>query len=121
MNEIIAYCGLPCHTCPIYLATREKNTEEKAQMKVEIAQQSNKLYDTKYKPEDICNCDGCTTKQGRLFEGCRRCEIRKCAISKTVENCAYCETYPCEKLEIIFKVEQTAKKRLDEIKNNLSR
>jgi hypothetical protein len=119
MNEMMAYCGLLCHSCPIYLATREENVEKKAQMKVEIAEQANKLYGTKYKPEDIGDCDGCKAERGRLFESCQRCNIRKCAISKAVENCAYCNVYPCEKLEKIFKVEQDARKRLDDIKNKL--
>lgn len=119
MNEIMAYCGLFCHTCPIYLATREKDIEKKTQMKVEIAQQSNKLYGTKYKPEDIGDCDGCKAERGRLFESCQRCNIRKCAISNAVENCAYCNAYPCEKLEKIFAEEQNVRKRLDDIKSKL--
>lgn len=121
MNEIIAYCGLTCHTCPIYLATREKNVDKQIKMRTEIALECNKLYGTKYKPQDICDCDGCKTKNGRLFESCSRCEIRKCASTKVIENCAYCQVYPCEKLKEVFKLESTAQKRLDEIKNKLLR
>jgi len=41
-------------------------------------------------------CDGCMN-DGRLAD--KNCPIRPCAIQKGVENCAYCDEFPCEKLE----------------------
>ena len=119
MNEIIAYCGLYCHSCPIYLATREENDQIRNKMRGEIAEQIKEHYGWEYRPEDIIDCDGCCTESDRLFSGCSQCQIRKCARKKRVENCAYCDEYACEKLEEIFQMEPDTRKRLDEIKSRL--
>ena len=119
MKEILAYCGLYCHSCPIFLATREKDEEKNYKMRGDIAQQIKEHYGREYRPEDITDCDGCRTESDRLFSGCRKCQIRKCARQKRAENCAYCDEYACEKLEELFKMEPNTRKRLDEIKTRL--
>jgi len=116
MYEIIAYCGLICQGCPIYWATKEKNEEKKEKMRVEIARQC-KEYDLKYELQDITDCDGCKTEGGRLFSGCKKCEIRKCARGKKIENCAHCDQYACEKLKKLSDAD--AKSRLDLIRSTL--
>jgi len=98
---------------------REKNGEKKHKMRIEIAQQIRKHYGQECKAEDVTDCDGCLTENGRLFSGCKKCEIRKCAKGKTVENCAYCDEYPCEKLKKFFDAEPDAKTRLDEIRSRI--
>ncbi|KPL23830.1 MAG: hypothetical protein AMJ75_05245 [Phycisphaerae bacterium SM1_79] len=119
MDEKMAYCGLTCHTCPIYLATREKDEEKKYKMRVEIAEQVKKRYGQECKPEDVTDCDGCKTEGGRLLSGSKKCQIRKCASQKGVENCAHCDKYACEKLEKFFTTDPEARKRLDVIKKSL--
>jgi hypothetical protein len=119
MDEITAYCGLVCNTCPIYLATRESDPKKKRQMRVEIAQKINELYKEKMRAEDVTDCDGCMIEDGRLFSGCHKCEIRKCARGKVIENCAYCDEYPCKQLKKFFDSEPDAKARLDMIRNTL--
>ncbi len=119
MNEMIGYCGLNCHGCPIYIATREKDEDKKYKMRVEIAQQIKELYRDEYKPEDISDCDGCKTKGGRLFSASHNCFMRKCASQKQFENCAYCRDYPCEELQKLFATDQDARKRLDAIKSSI--
>jgi len=52
-GKIIAYCGLACHTCGIYLATREKDDQKKAKMRAEIAEQIKKVYGQECSPEDF--------------------------------------------------------------------
>jgi len=119
MDEIIAYCGLTCHSCPIYLATRERDPKKKGEMRAEIARQINDLYKEKLKTVDVADCDGCRTESGRLFSGCKRCNIRKCARGRSVVNCAHCDEYACESLEKFFTTEPYAKKRLDKIRSGL--
>jgi hypothetical protein len=119
MDEMLAYCGLVCNTCPIHLATKEQGQEKKREMRVEIARRINKLYKEKLKAEDVTDCDGCSTEGGRLFSGCKKCQIRKCAKGKAVENCAYCSDYACEKLKKFFATEADAKARLAVIRNTL--
>jgi len=119
MEENLAYCGLPCHGCAIYLATREQDEEKKYKMRVDIAQQIKEHYGQDCKAEDVTDCDGCKTEKGRLFSGCTKCEIRKCAKAKGIENCAHCSEYACEKLEKIFATDTEAKARLDAIRSRI--
>jgi len=88
-------------------------------MRAEIARQTNDIYKEKMKAEDVTDCDGCKTKTGRLFSGCKKCQIRKCAREKGVENCAHCSEYACEKLEKFFVTYLEAKTRLDVIRSTL--
>jgi len=119
MDEEISYCGLACHSCPIFLATREKDKDKRDKMRIDIAQQIKKHYGQECKPEDVTDCDGCKAKSGILFSGSKNCHIRKCARQKSLENCAHCNEYPCEELEKLFTTDPDARKRLDQIKNTL--
>jgi hypothetical protein len=121
-DEIIAYCGLNCSTCRIYLATREKDPKKQKEMREGVAGYIKEHFDPKTHVEDITDCDGCTVNGGRLYSGCQKCDVRKCAREKGVKNCAYCKEYSCEKLRKIFTSEgegSGAQKRLDKIKARL--
>ena len=119
MSKIIGingFCGLICETCLIHLATLETDVTRKSEMRVKIAEQISKIYGTTPKPEIITDCDGCGEKNGRLFNGCADCAIRKCAISRRILNCAYCDDFSCEKLERHYKYDPESKNRLEEIR-----
>jgi len=121
-EEMIAYCGLNCTTCPIYLATREKNPKKQRREREQIVIAIKKYLGEEKRVEDITDCDGCKTQSGRLYSGCQKCQIRKCASEKGLENCAFCREYPCEKLSKFFDSEDkegVAKKRLDAIRDSL--
>ena len=119
-NKMIAYCGLICSSCPINLATIETDSSKKEIMRQEIAKQCSEYFNRKYRADEINDCLGCKNDEGILFEECLRCEVRRCAHSKNIENCAYCEQYPCEQLEKIFDTDPEIKNRLDKIKNNIN-
>jgi hypothetical protein len=119
MTEIVAYCGLTCQTCPIYLATRQENKEEQARMRAEIVRLCKEQYGMNYELEDITDCDGCRTEGERLFSACRNCPIRKCARGKELENCAYCAEFACGKLEAFFSTDPTARIRLEAIRSSI--
>jgi hypothetical protein len=119
MGEAIAYCGLICRTCPIYLATREENEVERVRMRVEIAQLCREKYGMEYEPEDITDCDGCRTDAGKLFPACKTCPIRKCAREKGLENCSYCSEYVCDRLEAFLATDPAAKTRLDAVRSSI--
>ncbi len=112
---MIAYCGLNCLTCAIYLATRERNKTKRHQMRVEIAEQIKKHYGQELSSADVADCDGCKTENDRLF--CSDCQMRTCAKQKDFESCAYCDDYACEKLEKFFITDTEAKKRLERIRS----
>ena len=116
MNTVIAYCGLTCDSCPIHLATLEKDKSHQTKMRVEIADQCTKLYGMNLQPKDITDCDGCKANTERLFSGCFNCEIRKCAILKNMINCAYCSDFACDKLKKHFAIDPDARDRLEEIR-----
>jgi len=119
MDDMFAYCGLTCHKCPIYLATREHDTKKKRQTRAEIARKINELYKEKMRAKDVTDCDGCRMQNGRLFSGSKKCKIRKCAKGKGVENCAHCSEYACEKLKKLFATEPEAKARLATIRSTM--
>ncbi len=91
---MIAYCGLVCTDCEAYLITQQNDDAKRK----ELAATWSKRYGHEFKPEDL-NCDGCLSFDGRHIGYCNVCEIRKCGMEKSVENCAYCAEYKCEKLE----------------------
>jgi hypothetical protein len=118
MAKMLAYCGLRCDTCPICLATREKDEDRKYDMRVAIARQCNNKYGLKLEAEDISDCDGCQAVQGKLFAGCYNCEIRKCVMHRNLTTCAYCNDFNCEKLQKHFCFDPESLYRLSELREN---
>jgi hypothetical protein len=117
MTEMITYCGLICHTCPIYLATRQTDKEEQRRMRTEIVRRCRENYGMDISLAEVTDCDGCRTEGGRLFSGCKKCHIRNCARAKGIENCAFCADYACQQLDEHFKKDPTARTRLDKIRS----
>ena len=111
---MIAFCGLVCHECGAFLATQNNDDEKRS----EVAKLWSKQFNVHIKRADI-NCDGCHSDGENIFGHCKVCEIRKCGKEKSVDNCAHCDEYSCEKLGLFFDMAPDAKKRLDEIKSKL--
>ena len=116
MEPMIAYCGLRCDSCPIHLATLEQDKSRQQTMRKSIAEQCSKNYHMNLDPEEVTDCDGCRANTGKLFSGCLNCEIRKCAIERKIESCAYCFDYACELLKKHFSLDPSAKTRLEKIR-----
>jgi hypothetical protein len=110
MEPMIAVCGLACHECGAFIATKDDDDEKRA----EVAQQWSKEYSTDIKPEDI-HCEGCLSDEENVFSYCKVCEIRKCGRENEVVNCAHCSDYTCERLDKFFQMVPDCKERLDEI------
>ncbi|HJX70395.1 MAG TPA: DUF3795 domain-containing protein [Bacteroidales bacterium] len=119
MEEQVSYCGIICHGCPIYWATRETDLHKKRKMRSEIARKCNEQYKQNLGPEEIIDCDGCKANS-RLFAGCMKCGIRDCARQKELTNCAHCNDYACEKLMAFFSSDPQAKIILDVIRSTIS-
>lgn len=112
MNKHIAFCGLNCSDCPVYVTTKNDDHEQR---KVLAAEWSNEKY--QLKAEDI-NCDGCTLTDGRIVVFCADCKIRECGLEKQVANCAGCQDYSCDKLDWHFERSPESKTTLDNIRNS---
>jgi 2,4-dienoyl-CoA reductase-like NADH-dependent reductase (Old Yellow Enzyme family) len=113
---MIAFCGLICTECPAYLATREDSDEKRKS----VAALWSEQFKSGIKPEEI-NCDGCLSGGGRLFSHCHVCEIRKCGQEKQIENCAYCDDYPCRKVRFVVDVIPEARDTLATIRKLINR
>ena len=114
VEKMIAFCGLICNSdCPAFIATQKDDDEARKRI-------ANRWSSERYplRPEDI-NCDGCLVVDGRLLSFCRDCEARRCGLERGVKNCAYCDEYPCEKLDDMHRQAPKAKLRLDEIRKSL--
>ncbi|NJD11494.1 MAG: DUF3795 domain-containing protein [Gemmatimonadetes bacterium] len=116
MDKGLAYCGLPCDTCPIHLATLEQNESTRRRLRAEIARVCTEEYALPMDPLDVSDCDGCRVN-ARLFSGCRECPIRPCAAARHLESCAFCHDYPCLMLQQHFAREPQARTRLEQLRH----
>ncbi|MFA5309740.1 MAG: DUF3795 domain-containing protein [Dehalococcoidales bacterium] len=107
----IVYCGLVCSECSAYIAT-VKNDDN---LRRATAERWAKQYNIPVMKTSAINCTGCVTK-GVQMGHCATCQIRTCAEEKGLQNCGYCVTYPCAKLEMVIKHYPAARKTLDAIK-----
>jgi len=109
VKEEISYYGIDCSECPVYIATQKNDLEEIERIAKEWSHDS-----LSFTPENIF-CDRCTSK-GRHFSWCNECPIRAYCMDKGIKNCAYCEDYFCDKLNMTFENTPSAKERLDEFR-----
>jgi len=108
MTEMIAYCGLVCTSCLQYIATLNDDDILRKKAAKRIAEE----FGIQYRTEDI-NCDGCLSSCGRLIGFCNTCEVRKCGIEKSVENCTVCDDQPCDKLNKFHEFSPVAKESFE--------
>ncbi len=116
---MLACCGLICDSCPIHLATLEIDRSRQIRLRESISEQYSSIYGMNIRPEDITDCDGCRAATGRLFSGCKTCEIRKCASLKQIENCAFCEDFACTGLRDFFRSAPEAEPALEKIRHTI--
>ena len=110
MSEMLGYCGIDCAVCPALIATR---TNDDA-LRAKTAAEWSKSYGHDFKPEQV-NCTGCAS-DGAHIGYCSMCEVRKCASSRKLENCAFCADYGCATLAGFHKTAPEAKAHLDAIR-----
>ncbi len=115
-EQLVSFCGINCLECPAYVAKRTDDNELR-----EKTARGWSRPDFFVAPEEI-NCDGCITTDQELFKHCNVCQVRICGSEKSVQNCAHCNDYSCEKLEglwTLFNLTEP-KEILDSIRNNLT-
>lgn len=88
VGKLIGKCGYRCDLC----AARSKDPQIRKKL---VDGWRKYLGHTNYTVENV-QCEGCQGK-GKLAD--KKCPIRPCAINKEVENCAFCDEYPCEVLK----------------------
>ncbi len=90
MSDIVARCGYRCNLCLAYRDNIKSSQDQKL-----ISDGWYKYYGFRIEPEDI-KCDGCLsldTDDPRLMDP--NCPVRFCVKEKGLENCAYCQEFPC--------------------------
>jgi hypothetical protein len=105
---MIAYCGLDCEKCEAFIATQKNDDALRAQVAAKWA----KDYGAPIKPEHI-NCTGCLSTGPKTYYCDQLCEVRKCAVKKSVGTCADCPEYACAQLDEILRRAPQAKQALD--------
>ncbi|MGD0279139.1 MAG: DUF3795 domain-containing protein [Smithella sp.] len=111
METMIAYCGIICSKCPVYLATQADDDKAREG----VAKLWSEQYGMDIKPQDA-NCDGCLSRGGRLFSHCRSCAIRVCGMDRKVSTCAVCADYACGKLKDFHAVAPHAGRLLEKLR-----
>ncbi len=111
---MIAYCGINCGDCKVLEATRNDCEQTRKMM----AEEWSEKYGWDLKSDDMV-CDGCLVEGGRIFGFCKTCQTRLCARERTMENCAHCEDYGCDKLHVIWGMNASGKANLENIRKSL--
>ncbi len=104
MSKMLARCGYRCDLC----AARSDDPAIRQKL---INGWRKYLGHEMYTVENV-RCDGCMA-DGRLAD--KDCPVRPCTIEKGVENCAYCDEFPCDKLEGLICSRKKFVARLGEI------
>ncbi len=113
----LAYCGLDCAECPVFIATVNDDNG----LRQKTAEEWGKLYSEYIGKNGLSvqdmNCRGC--RSDIQFIGCTNCPIRQCCHGKSLATCAGCEEYEiCEMLNGFFTSAPQAKERLDRVRTN---
>ena len=103
----IAYCGLDCSGCDVYQATKFDDDDLRQAYADKVFDQ----FKIQVEPATI-NCHGCRDERPKSGF-CAVCEVRKCAIDRGLENCAFCVDYGCEKLQKVHAAMITVGKAVD--------
>ena len=115
MEKLYAHCGMDCAACEAYIASKNNNAE----LRAKVAEKWSRMFESGFEPEDI-DCAGCTNTSGPHVAYCMECAVRRCCQEKVLPNCAYCEDYPCAKLNVHLEfVAPGARETLDKIRGDL--
>ena len=121
MQEELAYCGINCEKCPVFIAMANNDNE----LRQKTALEWNGIYRDymetqgmeELKPQDM-NCKGCRIEESH-FQGCMSCPIRKCCQDKELTTCAACTGFEtCDMLKGFYSniLHRQAKDNLDRIR-----
>lgn len=115
----LAYCGLNCETCPVFIATANDDGDLRRRTAEEWSQTyAAYLGNRKLLPVEMV-CSGCKS-DGAHFVGCMNCPIKACNQGKGFATCASCSDYEtCEMLKGFFTFlnHKSAKDNLDKLRS----
>lgn len=109
MEKSIAFCGLVCSQCPVYIATKTNNEELKEKLAIGYSTDTFEFV-----KEDM-NCMGCHSVVGVNEKMCKECLMRKCGMHKSIFHCAECNEYPCQYINSYVPTGSDNRKMLDDL------
>lgn len=108
MKDMTGYCGLDCERCDAYIAT----INDDQSLREKTAKLWAELNNAPITPEHI-NCEGCRTDGVKTFFCETLCEIRKCAVSRSLDTCGDCPVFEaCETIRPIISSNPSALENL---------
>lgn len=105
MTNNIAKCGCDCFNCPTF----RDNIKTIGERKLCSAGWA-KYLDIKLSPEKLRACDGCSVSDTERKIFYLNCKIRKCAMVNEMDNCAFCNGFPCEELLKVHSIQKIKSK-----------
>ena len=112
----LAYCGLNCAECPVFIATITNDNELRQRTADEWGKNYAEYIGKKELVVEDMNCQGCQSIDGIRFIGCENCPIRKCSSGRYLTTCADCDEYAiCAMLNGFFTTAPQAKENLERI------
>lgn len=88
MKKMIGYCGYNCHSC-------SARSDDPA-VRQKLVDGWRKIFGHQNYTAENVKCDGCPN-DGNVAD--KECKARPCAKERGVENCAYCDEFPCGKMK----------------------
>lgn len=112
MNKMIAYCGLDCTKCDAYIATANDDNA----LRENTARLWAEANNAPITPEMI-NCMGCRVDGVKTPYCDSMCEVRQCAMRKSVDSCAHCADMDgCEILKPVLDNSEEACRNLKSLR-----
>lgn len=106
MKNLIAYCGINCNSCSLYIATINNNVS----LKMKLAEEWGEMYSRLFKVEDM-ECLGCKSEE--VFMLCSKCDIKSCNENKGIERCSKCDDYPCSRIERFYEWQEKQETKVE--------
>jgi hypothetical protein len=101
------------------VATLEVDQVKRDSIRASVAAHCREKYGMAISVEDVTDCDGCGTMEGRLFSGCAQCKIRSCVQDRRLESCAFCQDFGCGLLRAQWKLDPEAEIRLKQLRSEI--
>ena len=108
-TAMIGYCGIDCSQCEAFIATQKNDNA----LRTRVAGVWAKLYGAPIQPEHI-NCTGCKSTDAKTYFCEHLCQVRKCAVDRSIDLCVECPDYPCAIVNQIIEGAQAAFGALNE-------
>jgi hypothetical protein len=105
--SMIGLCGDNCEYCPRYVATQDGRIEELEKTKELWVRLGLRTPD--FPVKDMI-CHGCKPENK-----CAYPKLRACVITKTYDNCGFCDEYPCEITQNTFDQSERLRGRVENI------